>query len=290
MQAEYNKGLSEWLVSWASFRAYPPEMANLYWPYRTKFSRHYWTPEQGSDYGKKPYQERAAAKAIATISQNPHALIAVFGPMMCGKTTTALLIHELLCQKSQPVLVVKHGFDRERAAGSNLENHPATASVPSRLVFNIEELVATAQNFPGTVIFDEAMFIGADNPEEVVGLAGFLAARKTVAPTVVCGLDLAFNRQPWPATPTIVKQADLILHQSPKCAVPDCPDVGFLTFRTYPDNLGGRRRASEQDPLIFVGAAQNYAPVCGVHNALAEEEAREFKDDLGQTWWQRNET
>lgn len=105
------------------------------------------------------------------------------------------------------------------------------------------------------VAIDEAQFFDA----EIVAIAEQLAGREVRV--IVAGLDLDFRGEPFGPMPTLMAQAEDVTKLHAICVV--CGEDASRTQR-----LVNGQPARYDDPLIVLGASEQYEPRCRQHHCI----------------------
>ncbi|MBH41375.1 MAG: thymidine kinase [Candidatus Magasanikbacteria bacterium] len=172
-------------------------------------------------------------------------IICGFGPMFASKTTWAILQakREVLVGK---VLVFKHHSDVRYSSEEVLVTHDGE-NIQCIPVQSHEQIKQIVEENPGVtaVIIDECQFFDVGLVDVVVRFADKFAIR------VYCvGLDLTFERKPWPTTQALMPVADEVHKLKAMCMQCKKRDAMFS------------KRVSDVTKLKHVSGAEDYTAVC----------------------------
>jgi thymidine kinase len=171
----------------------------------------------------------------------------ICGSMFSGKTEELIRRIKRTQIARQKVQVFKPSIDT-RFSASQVASHNGVlhAAVPVADSAQLESLIE-----PDTTVvaIDEAQFFD----EGIVDLCKRLASRGVRV--IVAGLDLDFRGEPFGPMPALMADAELVDKLQAICVV-----CGAPASRTQ--RLINGRPASYDDPIIMVGAKENYEARC----------------------------
>ena len=177
----------------------------------------------------------------------------VCGSMFSGKTEELIRRIKRAVIARQPVQVFKPSLD-DRYDAVQVASHNGTffRAVP---VQNVETMRSQLHNEVEVVAVDEAQFFEAS----LVDFCRELAEEgKRV---IVAGLDLDFRGEPFGPMPQLMAEAEQVDKLQAICLV-----CGASASRTQ--RLINGQPASYHDPIILVGATENYEARCRRHHTV----------------------
>ncbi|RRD40986.1 thymidine kinase [Leptotrichia sp. OH3620_COT-345] len=191
------------------------------------------------------------------LKSNIGILEVITGSMFSGKSEE--LIRRLRRAKyaKQKVIVFKHSIDRRYGEGgiyshanSSLEAYPVNS------VKQMEEIMEK-NNDTEVIGIDEIQFFG--EKEDVVGFCKkYVEFGKRV---IVAGLDMSFRAEPYHPMPELMGIADQVDKFRAICTV--CGKPAYASQR-----LINGKPAYYDDPLVLVGASENYEARCRRHHIV----------------------
>lgn len=188
-------------------------------------------------------------------SVNTGQLEIITGSMFSGKSEE--LIRRLRRAKyaKQNVIVFKHSIDK-RYGEKGVFTH-SNHSIEAYSVSNVKEIEEIMDKyFDSQVIgIDEAQFFG----EEIVDFCKkYVEKGKRI---VLAGLDLSFRAEPYYPMPELLAIADKVDKLHAICTV--CGKPAYASQR-----LINGEPAYYEDPLVLVGASENYEARCRNHHIV----------------------
>ncbi len=190
-------------------------------------------------------------------SDNVGRLEVICGSMFSGKSEE--LIRRLRRESftKQNVLIFKHAIDK-RYGENGIFSH-SQDSIGAYPVSNVLEMEDIISKHPDVEVIgvDEVQFFGKDIVEfcnKYVNLG------KRV---VVAGLDLDFKAEPFHPMPELLTYADSIIKLKAICMV--CGKEAYASQR-----LINGEPAFRDDPIVMVGASENYEARCRRHHIVKD--------------------
>lgn len=193
----------------------------------------------------------------------------IAGPMFSGKTDELIrrLVREeiahLSVQAFNPSIDIRYGIGAVNSHSG--KNHEAEM-VEIRDPRSILRLVKPETRVVG---IDEAQFFG---PEIVDVCEELIATGRRV---IVSGLPTDFRGEPFGSMPLLLAKAEKVDKISAVCMV--CGQDAFCTQRIKIIN-GERIPADYNDPLILVGAGQDYEARCRIHHEVPGKPSNKSDD------------
>ena len=182
----------------------------------------------------------------------------ISGCMFAGKTEELIRRIKVLEFAKKEIIVFKPKIDN-RYSDTKVVSH-AGSSVESYVIDKPEEILAMVKPSTEIVAIDEVQFFG----EEICEICDILANQgKRV---MVAGLDLDFRGEPFGPMPKLLTQAEFVTKLT---AV--CNKCGAPATRTQ--RIINGKPANYNDPIILVGASENYEARCRhCHEVLGKNE------------------
>ena len=164
-------------------------------------------------------------------------LTVICGPMFAGKSSELIRRIESLPKP----LILKPDIDDRYDAGAISTHNGKRANA---VVIPVIGPVPDSSSYESLAV-DEAQFFSRSVVEEVLEFS-------RTKPTVVAGLDLTSNAEPFGEMPTLLAFADVVIKLTSKCHL-----CGSLATRTT---------SRESVTGIGIGGAERYAPSCQRHH------------------------
>lgn len=180
----------------------------------------------------------------------------VCGSMFSGKTEELIRRLRRARIARQKVQVFKPVLDN-RYAEEKVVSHDGQglAALP---VKSAAAILETIQPDTTVVGIDEAQFFDAGLPEIVDELA------QRGVRVILAGLDMDFRGEPFGVMPLLMAKAEEVIKLQAICVV--CGEAASRTQR-----LVNGQPARYDDPVIMVGAAENYEARCREHHVVVRD-------------------
>ena len=177
----------------------------------------------------------------------------ICGSMFSGKTEELIRRVVRATIARQKIQVFKPTID-DRYIADQVASHSGR-NYQAHVVNNTEEIIEQIQNDSEVIAIDEVQFFDW----HVADLCGKLAneGRRVI----VAGLDLDFRGEPFGPMPLLMAQAESVDKLQAICVV--CGSPASRTQR-----LIDGRPAHYDDPVIMVGAQENYEARCRKHHEV----------------------
>ncbi|WP_208600520.1 thymidine kinase [Streptobacillus ratti] len=190
-------------------------------------------------------------------SDNVGRLEVICGSMFSGKSEE--LIRRLRRESftKQNVLIFKHAIDK-RYGENGIFSH-SQDSIGAFPVSNVLEMESIISKHPDVEVIgiDEVQFFG----KEVIEFCNkYVNIGKRV---IVAGLDLDFKAEPFYPMPELLTYADSITKLKAICMV--CGKEAYASQR-----LINGEPAFKDDPIVMVGASENYEARCRRHHIVRD--------------------
>ncbi|MDO5089456.1 MAG: thymidine kinase [Leptotrichiaceae bacterium] len=191
------------------------------------------------------------------LKRNIGILEVITGSMFSGKSEELIRRLRRAEYAKQKVIVFIHSIDRRYGEGgiyshgnSSLEAYPVSS------VKQMEEIMKK-NNDAEVIGIDEIQFFG--NEEDIVGFCKkYVEFGKRI---IVAGLDMNFRAEPYDPVPELMGIADQVDKLHAICTV--CGKSAYASQR-----LINGEPAYYDDPLILVGASENYEARCRRHHIV----------------------
>lgn len=179
----------------------------------------------------------------------------ICGPMFSGKSEELIRRLNRAFIAKQQVQVFKPALDNRYDAVAVASHNGRT--LEAQAVNSVQEMEAALAEDTQVVGIDEGQFLSGDLVPFVLDLA---EAGKRV---MIAGLDLDFRGEPFGPMPALLAHAESVEKLSAICY------CGRAATRTQ--RLIGGHPAHFDDPVILVGAAENYEARCREHHIVPRE-------------------
>lgn len=171
----------------------------------------------------------------------------ISGCMFAGKTEELIRRVNVLKFAKKNILVFKPKIDN-RYSDDNVVSH-AGSSIKSVVISEANEIYNHIEDNTDVVAIDEIQFL--DN--EVIAICDSLANKGIRV--IVAGLDTDFRGEPFGIMPSLITCAEFVTKLTAVCN--ECGAPGTRTQRI----INGKP-ARYDDPIILVGASENYEARC----------------------------
>ncbi len=179
----------------------------------------------------------------------------ITGPMFSGKTEELmrkirrLRIAKKVVSVFKPIIDTR--YDKNSLASHNGQKLEAICITTASEILLCRDLNANS------VAIEEAQFFGSD----ILEVVNYLLDQGV---DVICaGLSRDFSGRPFGSMPTLLVMAEEITSLSAVCTV--CGDDAYFTQRI----IDGKP-AKKTDPIILVGATENYEARCRTHHEVPD--------------------
>lgn len=188
----------------------------------------------------------------------------ITGSMFSGKSEE--LIKRLIRAKyaKQNIVVFKHSIDK-RYGDTGIFSH-SNDTIDAYSASNVEDIEKILERYPDTEVIgiDEVQFFGND----IINLIKkYVELGKRI---IVAGLDLDFKAEPFLPMPTLMAMADSVDKIHAICTI--CGKSAYASQRLI-NNIP----AYYDDPLVLVGASENYEARCRRHHIVRYRENADTK-------------
>lgn len=197
-------------------------------------------------------------------SDNVGRLEVICGSMFSGKSEELIRRLKRVTYTKQNILIFKHSIDK-RYGDKGIFSH-SKYSMEAHPVSTVEDMEIMIENHPDVEVIgiDEVQFFG----EKVVDFCKkYVDLGKRV---IVAGLDLDFKAEPFKPMPELLTIADEILKLKAICMV--CGKDAYASQR-----LINGEPAYRDDPIVMVGASENYEARCRRHHIIKERNSKKAK-------------
>ncbi len=171
----------------------------------------------------------------------------ISGCMFAGKTEELIRRIKVLEFAHQNVLVFKPRIDN-RYSDTKVASH-AGSMVDSIIIDSAIEIMQYVDPLVDVVAIDEVQFFD----DEVIEVCHFLACNGIRV--MVAGLDMDFRGEPFGVMPRLLTEAEFVTKLTAVCVKCGAP-------ATRTQRIVNEKPASWNDPLIVVGAKENYEARC----------------------------
>lgn len=171
----------------------------------------------------------------------------ISGCMFAGKTEELIRRIKVLEYAHQNVLVFKPRIDN-RYSDTKVASH-AGSMVDSIIIDHASEIMNYVDCSIDVVAIDEVQFFDDD----VIEVCDYLA--RNGIRVMVAGLDMDFRGEPFGVMPRLLTEAEFVTKLTAVCV-----QCGAPATRTQ--RIVNGKPASWNDPLIVVGAKENYEARC----------------------------
>ena len=194
-------------------------------------------------------------------SENVGKLEVVCGSMFSGKSEELIRRIRRVNYAKQSVIVFKHSIDKRYGEnGIFSHNMNSIDAYPVASVNDMEEIMKE-KSYIEVIGIDEVQFFG----EEVVNFCKkYIKRGKRI---IVAGLDLDFKAVPFIPMPELMAIADNVTKLKAKCVI--CGKDAYASQR-----LINGEPAFEDDPIVMVGAKENYEARCRRHHIVRKREEK----------------
>ncbi len=182
----------------------------------------------------------------------------ITGCMFAGKTEEVLRRVRRAVIARQKVLLVSHALD-DRYGPSSVTSHDRR-TYEAHAAGSVAAIAELLRRDTQVLVVDEAQFF----EEDLAIFCSALADRGLRV--IVAGLDLNFRGEPFKPIPPLLAYADQVDKLTAVCVV--CGGPATRTQR-----MVAGRPASYHDPLILVGAGDDYEPRCRAHHEVPDHPA-----------------
>lgn len=197
-------------------------------------------------------------------SENIGRLEVICGSMFSGKSEELIRRLRRVTYTKQNTLIFKHSIDN-RYGEKAIFSH-SKYSMEAYPVKNIKEMEEIIDKHPDVEVIgiDEVQFFGND----VISFCNkYVDLGKRV---IVAGLDLDFKAEPFHPMPELMTYADEILKLKAICMV--CGKEAYASQR-----LINNEPAYRDDPIVMVGASENYEARCRAHHIVRDRNVDKAK-------------
>lgn len=197
-------------------------------------------------------------------SDNVGRLEVVCGSMFSGKSEELIRRLKRVTYTKQNVLIFKHAIDK-RYGENGIFSH-SQYSIEAYPVSTVEDMEKIILNYPDVEVIgiDEVQFFG----DKVVEFCNkYVNLGKRV---IVAGLDLDFKAEPFNPMPLLMCYADEVTKLKAICVV--CGKEGYASQR-----LINSEPAFRDDPIVMVGASENYEARCRRHHIIKDRDSKKGK-------------
>ena len=200
-------------------------------------------------------------------SENVGKLEVVCGSMFSGKSEELIRRIRRVNYAKQSVVVFKHSIDKRYGEnGIFSHNMNSIEAYPVASVKDMEEKMKE-KPYIEVIGIDEVQFFG----EEVLEFCKkYIKRGKRI---IVAGLDLDFKAVPFIPMPELMAIADSVTKLKAKCVI--CGKDAYASQR-----LINGEPAFEDDPIVMVGAKENYEARCRRHHIV-----RKRNENIGKIYF-----
>ena len=200
-------------------------------------------------------------------SENVGKLEVVCGSMFSGKSEELIRRIRRVNYAKQSVVVFKHSIDKRYGEnGIFSHNMNSIEAYPVASVKDMEEIMKE-KPYIEVIGIDEVQFFG----EEVLEFCKkYIKRGKRI---IVAGLDLDFKAVPFIPMPELMAIADSVTKLKAKCVI--CGKDAYASQR-----LINGEPAFEDDPIVMVGAKENYEARCRRHHIV-----RKRNENIGKIYF-----
>lgn len=171
----------------------------------------------------------------------------ICGCMFAGKTEELIRRINVLSFAKKNILVFKPQIDN-RYSDTEIVSHAGT-KVPCLVVDTAKEILTKVTDETEVVAIDEVQFFD----KAIVDVCEYLADKGLRV--MVAGLDKDFRGEAFGVLPELLTRAEFVTKLTAVCA--KCGAPATRTQRLVDGNP-----ASFNDPIVLVGAVENYEPRC----------------------------
>lgn len=171
----------------------------------------------------------------------------ICGCMFAGKTEELIRRINVLSFARKNILVFKPQIDN-RYSDTEIVSHAGT-KVPCLVVSSAREILTKVKDDTEVVAIDEVQFFD----KEIVDVCEYLADKGIRV--MAAGLDKDFRGEAFGVLPELLTRAEFVTKLTAVCAKCGAP-------ATRTQRLVDGKPASFNDPIVLVGAVENYEPRC----------------------------
>ncbi|MFV0394311.1 MAG: thymidine kinase [Coprobacillaceae bacterium] len=171
----------------------------------------------------------------------------ICGCMFAGKTEELIRRINVLSFAKKNILIFKPKIDN-RYSDFEIVSHAGT-KVPCVVIDKAKDILERITKDTEVVAIDEVQFFDKD----IVEVCEFLADRGMRV--MVAGLDKDFRGEAFGVLPELLTRAEFVTKLTAVCAKCGAP-------ATRTQRLVDGKPASFDDPIVLVGAVENYEPRC----------------------------
>lgn len=171
----------------------------------------------------------------------------ICGCMFAGKTEELIRRINVLSFAKKNILVFKPQIDN-RYSDTEIVSHAGT-KVPCLVVDKATEILEKVTDDTEVVAVDEVQFFD----KEIVDVCEYLADKGIRV--MVAGLDKDFRGEAFGVLPELLTRAEFVTKLTAVCAKCGAP-------ATRTQRLVDGKPAAFDDPIVLVGAVENYEPRC----------------------------
>lgn len=177
----------------------------------------------------------------------------ITGPMFAGKSEELIRRVKTLSYTKMKIIAFKPAID-DRYDKTAIASHDG-AKYEAYAIKNAQSILELVKPDTQVVAIDEIQFFD----KSVVGICEELADRGIRV--IAAGLDLDFKGEPFGPMPELLARAEFVTKLSAVCTVCGCA-------ATRTQRLIDGRPADFNDPIIKVGAKENYEARCRKHHIV----------------------
>ena len=194
-------------------------------------------------------------------SDNVGRLEVICGSMFSGKSEELIRRLRRVTYTKQNTIVFKHAIDK-RYGDKGIFSH-SKDSIEAFPASNIQDMENILKNHPDVEVIgiDEVQFFGNDVVEFC---KKYVDLGKRI---IVAGLDLDFKAEPFHPMPELMCIADTVDKLKAICMV--CGKEAHSSQR-----LINGEPAFRDDPIVMVGASENYEARCRRHHIIRDRDSR----------------
>lgn len=171
----------------------------------------------------------------------------ICGCMFAGKTEELIRRIHVLSFAKKKIMVFNSQLDN-RYSNSEIVSHAGT-KIPCYFVKNAKEILELVTPDTSVVAIDEVNFFDKD----IVAVCEYLADKGIRV--MVAGLEKDFRGEAFGVVPELLTKAEFVTKLTAVCAKCGAP-------ATRTQRLVNGKPASYDDPIILVGASDDYEPRC----------------------------
>ncbi len=171
----------------------------------------------------------------------------ICGCMFAGKTEELIRRINVLSYAKKNIIVFKPKIDN-RYSEKSIVSHSGT-KVPCIVVDNAKDILKYITTETDVIAIDEVQFFDKD----IIDVCEYLADRGVRV--MVAGLDKDFRSEPFGVMPELLTRAEFVTKLTAVCAKCGAP-------ATRTQRLVNGKPASFEDPIVMVGANEQYEPRC----------------------------